>query len=130
MFGDARHFRELLRSEESISSSILSDRLKRLVAQGLITAADDPTHKQKTIYSLTEMSIALVPVIVALGSWGRTFLPASDELSVRIEVLEQGGPALWEQFMDELRQAHLGQHASATSPTVHEKLQAAYDLRS
>ena len=129
MFGDTRHFRELLRSEEAISSSILSERLKRLVAQGLITAADDPTHKQKTIYSLTEMSIALVPVLVALGSWGRTFLPASEELSVRIEVLEQGGPAMWEQFMDELRTVHLGQSASGASRTVHEKLQAAYDAR-
>jgi len=129
MFGDTRHFRELLRSEEAISSSILSERLKRLVAQGLITAADDPTHKQKTIYSLTEMSIALVPVLVALGSWGRTFLPASEELSVRIEVLEQGGPAMWEQFMDELRTVHLGQSASGASRTVREKLRAAYDAR-
>ena len=129
MFGDARHFRELLRSEESISSSILSDRLKRLVAQGLITAADDPTHKQKTIYSLTEMSIALVPVIVALGAWGRTFLPASDALSVRIEVLEQGGPALWGEFMDELRASHLGQSAGGATASVRERLQAAYEAR-
>jgi len=34
VYGNARHFRELLRSEEGISSSILADRLKKLVAQG------------------------------------------------------------------------------------------------
>src|SRR5947208_9221389 len=67
-FGNVRHFRELLRAQEGISSNILADRLKKLVANGLITAADDPTHKQKTIYSLTEMGIALVPVFVPLGT--------------------------------------------------------------
>ena len=128
MFGDARHFRELLRSEEAISSSILSDRLKRLVAQGLITAADDPTHKQKTIYSLTEMGIALVPTLVNLGQWGRRFLPATDELSVRIEVLERGGPRMWEQFMGELRVRHLGTptRRRPPGPSVHEQLERAY----
>ena len=36
MFGNRRHFRELLtRSEEGIASNILADRLKRLVEQGI-----------------------------------------------------------------------------------------------
>lgn len=48
MFGNRRHFRELLtKSEESISSNILADRLKTLLDQGIITWADDPSHKQK-----------------------------------------------------------------------------------
>jgi DNA-binding HxlR family transcriptional regulator len=128
MFGNARHFRELLRSEEGISTNILANRLRKLVAQGLISASDDPTHKQKTVYSLTEMGIALVPVLVRLGAWGRRFLPASDELSVRIEVLEQGGPPMWDEFMDELRRIHLRQETGPPhGPSVHERLQAAYD---
>ena len=46
MFGNRRHFRELLtRSEERIASNILADRLKRLVEQGIITKAEDPTHR-------------------------------------------------------------------------------------
>jgi DNA-binding HxlR family transcriptional regulator len=50
MFGNRRHFRELLnKSEEGISSNILSDRLKTLLDEGIITRADDPTHKQKGI---------------------------------------------------------------------------------
>jgi DNA-binding HxlR family transcriptional regulator len=128
MFGSARHFRELLRSEEGISTNILADRLRKLVARGLITASDDPTHKQKTVYSLTEMGIELVPVLVRLGAWGRRFLPASDELSIRIEVLERGGPTMWEAFMDELRRSHLGLDTrSRPGPSVHEQLEAAYE---
>jgi DNA-binding HxlR family transcriptional regulator len=128
MFGNARHFRELLRSQEGISTNILADRLRKLVAHGLISAADDPTHKQKTIYSLTEMGIALVPVLVRLAAWGRTFLPASPELSVGNEVLERGGPPMWDDFMDELRRIHLGQDTgSRPGPSVHDQIQAAYD---
>jgi len=109
MFGNRRYYRELLtNSEEGIASNILADRLKRLMEEGLITKADDPSHKQKGRYSLTEMGISLVPVFAAMGSWGRKFLPVSEELSIRAELLEQGGPALWEDFMQELRAMHLG----------------------
>jgi DNA-binding HxlR family transcriptional regulator len=128
MFGNVRHFRELLRAQEGISTNVLADRLKKLVAHGLISAAADPTHKQKTVYSLTEMGIALVPALVQLAAWGRRFLPASDELSVRIEVLERGGPPMWDDFMDELRRIHLGQDAgSRRGPSVHTQQQTAYD---
>jgi DNA-binding HxlR family transcriptional regulator len=108
MFGGKRHFRELLRSEEGISSNILADRLRRLVGEGMITRADDPTHKQKAIYSLTEKAIDLVPVFAQLGAWGIRHLPVSEELSVRARVLEEGGPEMWERFMVELREEHLG----------------------
>src|SRR5262245_26929830 len=126
MFGNRRHFRELLsRSEEGIASNILADRLKRLVEQGMITRAADPSHKQKAIYSLTEKAIQLVPVFAQIGAWGRRHLPVSEELSIRAQVLEEGGPALWEEFMEELRAVHLGK--PRTGPSVMEKLQAAFE---
>jgi DNA-binding HxlR family transcriptional regulator len=126
MFGNRRHFRELLtRSEEGIASNILAARLKRLLAQGLLTRADDPSHKQKAVYSLTEKAIQLVPVFAAIGAWGRCFLPVSEELSIRAQLLEEGGRALWEQFMEELRAIHLGK--PRTGPSVMAKLQAAFE---
>jgi DNA-binding HxlR family transcriptional regulator len=102
IFGNRRHFRELLlNSEEGIASNVLADRLKLLVEQGVLTKADDPSHKQKAIYSLTEAAIQLVPLLVAMGAWGRGHLPASKELSIRAELLEEGGPPMWEAFMAE-----------------------------
>jgi DNA-binding HxlR family transcriptional regulator len=130
IFGGRRHFRELLNgSLEGIASNILADRLKRLLQLGLLTKADDPSHKQKAIYSLTEMAITLVPIMAHLGAWGRVWLPVSEELSIRAELLEKGGPQLWEQFMDELRHEHVG--APAKTPPgargVRAQLQAGYD---
>ena len=72
MFGNRRHFGDLLRlSEEKIASNILADRLSRLIRMGLLSRSGDPTHKQKVIYSLTEASIQLVPLLAHMGAWGR-----------------------------------------------------------
>ncbi len=128
MFGNRRHFRELqARSEEGIASNVLADRLKRLCEAGLISRADDPSHKQKAIYSLTEKSIELVPLLAHMGAWGRRHLPVTPELSIRADLLEQGGPALWDEFMDELRVAHLGAPDRLRRPTVSERLRAAFE---
>jgi len=52
--------------------------------------------------------------------------PTSSALRVRAELLEQGGPSLWQEFMDELRHSHLGSGISPRSPSVRERLNAAY----
>src|SRR5687767_15656010 len=80
MFAGKRHFRELLMSDERISSNILADRLARLVEHGLLTKSDDPTHKQKAIYSLTERAITLLPIIVQIGAWGSRWSPDAKKL--------------------------------------------------
>jgi DNA-binding HxlR family transcriptional regulator len=129
MFGNRRHFRELLSgSMEGIASNILADRLRRLVDEGMLTRADDPTHKQKGIYSLTEKTIQLVPVLAQIGAWGRRHLPVSKELGIRAEVLEAGGPAMWDAFMDDLRETHLGiRRPPHLGPSVVSRLKKAYE---
>jgi DNA-binding HxlR family transcriptional regulator len=112
MFAGKRHFRELLQSDEQIASNILADRLKLLVEQGLLTKAEDPAHKQKAVYSLTEKGIALLPIIVQIGAWGSRFVPESKKLPARdrafLKEIQEGGPAAWQRMMAELRKAHLG----------------------
>src|SRR4051812_2405905 len=111
MFAGKRHFREFLESDERIASNILADRLGRLVAHGLLTKADDPTHKQKAIYSLTEKAIALVPVVVQIGAWGSRWVPDAKKLDAaarkQLREIQEGGPRLWSKHMDELRAEHL-----------------------
>lgn len=130
IFGDRRRYRELLnRSEEGIASNVLADRLKRLVAAGLLTKADDPRHRQSAIYSLTEPAIQLVPLLAQMGAWGRRHAPASRELSIRAQLLEEGGPPLWDALMDELRARHPTGEASGppVRESVLQRLNAAYE---
>jgi DNA-binding HxlR family transcriptional regulator len=125
MFGNRRHYGELLRlSDEGIASNILANRLARLVQSGLLSRVHDPTHKQKAIYSLTEPSIELVPLLAQMGAWGSRHTHASRELSIRAQILEQGGSRMWNTFMRELRSIHLG--APAPRRSVFAELESAF----
>lgn len=126
MFGTNRTFRSLLNQNiEGIASNILADRLKRLTENGLLSRQDDPEHKQRVVYSLTGKAIDLVPLMAVMGSWGLRHASASTELSIRAQILEDGGPTLWSEFMDELRYLHLG--APQPPVSVIAKMQSAYE---
>lgn len=104
MFTGRCHFRELLQMDEGISSSVLADRLSRLVRAGLLTIVPDPTHKQKAIYRLTAAGIDLLPVVAELAIWGRRHQPASEELSVHADAFALGGSASITAARDELHE--------------------------
>lgn len=126
MFGDRRHFRELQRNnEEGIASNILANRLRDLVAGGLLTR-DDPGPGRPVTYRLTEAAIELVPVLAELGWWGLKHRPTTETLRVRAQLLYEGGRPMWEEFMAELRTRHLDAPSSKTDgPSVSERLQQA-----
>jgi DNA-binding HxlR family transcriptional regulator len=128
MFGNRRHFRELLAgSEEGIASNILSARLRRLTEAGLLTR-EDARRGQRAAYSLTEAGIQVLPVMVALGSWGLTHRDGEQRLRVRAELLRDGGPELVGRLMDELRELHLGiPRPDPGAPRASAELQAAYE---
>jgi DNA-binding HxlR family transcriptional regulator len=136
IFVNRRHFRELLtKSMEGIASNILADRLQRLVKQGIIVKSHDPSHKQKAIYSLTERGVELLPLLLEMVAWGHKYLPAS-RLRGLAQVLKEGGLKLRAEFMDELRETHLGKSSAkkkARRPTKSSrifampKIKAAYE---
>jgi DNA-binding HxlR family transcriptional regulator len=108
IFEDRRYFRALLTgSVEGIASNILADRLVKLVDAGLLSRGT-AARGQRARYSLTEAGIQTLPIIQALGDWGLAWRPSSDDLRARQQLLHDGGPALAEELMDELRTRHLG----------------------
>ena len=127
IFGDRRHFRELLTSNnEGIASNMLSSRLKKLVDEGLLTKAE-AVRGQKAKYSLTEAGIQTLPVMVALGAWGMTHRETSPELTIRARLMAED-PQLVSELMDELREAHLGvPRPNPDAPRASQRLQAAYE---
>lgn len=92
-FTGKRRFRELLQSEEGISTTVLSDRLARLVDAGVLTRHGHPHHRQMAVYSLTPMGVDLLDVVVSLGIWGRRHLTVTDASSTPVVELERGGQA-------------------------------------
>ena len=68
-FTGKRRFGEFEKSL-GVAKNILTDRLKKLVADGvleLVPAADGSAYRE---YALTERGRGLLPVIVALAEWG------------------------------------------------------------
>ena len=62
-----------------------------------------------------------------MSAWGVKYLPITEELGIRAQLLSEGGPKMWAEFMDELRESHLGmKRRRKPGPSVGEGLQAAY----
>lgn len=67
-------FKDFSESTEAIATNILSSRLKSLAEFGLLRKEKMPDNKKTNIYLLTEMGIALAPVILELTIWGDHYL--------------------------------------------------------
>src|SRR3954454_2440917 len=64
-----RHFEEF-QGGLGIARNILSDRLSKLVAGGILERAPDPEDGRRIIYSLTPKGEGLLPMVLALRQWG------------------------------------------------------------
>src|SRR5437763_3310980 len=64
-----KHFEEF-QGGLGIARNILSDRLSKLVAGGVLERAADPQDGRRVIYSLTAKGEGLLPVVLALRQWG------------------------------------------------------------
>ena len=68
-----------------ISSSLLTSRLKRLVADGLLERRQYQEHPPRHEYVLTDLGRSLRPVIVALAAWGNARLAPSGRSMVLVD---------------------------------------------
>jgi DNA-binding HxlR family transcriptional regulator len=64
-----QHFEEF-QAGLGIARNILSDRLSKMVAGGILERHSDPADKRRVIYSLTAKGEGLLPVVLALRQWG------------------------------------------------------------
>lgn len=75
VFRGFREFGQFLAAGEGISTNILTERLERLRAAGLVVRSDHPEDGKKYLYHLTEKGIDLIPVLVQLTLWGAKYIP-------------------------------------------------------
>ena len=68
-FNDLRHFEEF-QAGLGIARNILSDRLAKMVAGGILERSPDPDDRRRVIYSLTAKGEGLLPVVLAMRQWG------------------------------------------------------------
>ena len=64
-----QHFEEF-QAGLGIARNILSDRLGKMVAGGILERSPDPDDRRRVIYSLSAKGEGLLPVVLALRQWG------------------------------------------------------------
>ncbi|MFI5845702.1 winged helix-turn-helix transcriptional regulator [Catenuloplanes sp. NPDC051500] len=69
LFGPQR-FAELRAALPQASSNIVTDRLRELVAQGVVARRQLPAPAASWVYELTPRGREAEPVVLALGDWG------------------------------------------------------------
>jgi len=73
VFNGLHHFEEF-QSTLGIARNILSNRLTRLVENGILQREPDAADRRKVTYTLTEKGRALFPVLIALRQWGERWV--------------------------------------------------------
>ena len=78
-----RSYSQFLESYEGIATNILADRLKKLVAHGIITTQQDPEDGRKLNYVLTDKGIDLAPVLTEMVLWAARHEETENQALVR-----------------------------------------------
>ena len=73
LMGD-RRFTDLRAALPGIAPNLLTERLRALQAEGLVTTAELPPPAARTVYRLTESGRSVVPVLRAMARFGVQFL--------------------------------------------------------
>jgi DNA-binding HxlR family transcriptional regulator len=109
ILNNKRYFRDFLKSKEKIASNILADRLQKLEAESIIYKKEDPSHKQKIIYLLTEKGIDLFPILIENAKWSLKYKDIDSDDAMRLKEILFGGKERIEAIMDELRLNHISE---------------------
>src|ERR1700683_953414 len=83
MLCGARSYKEFLKCYEGIATNILADRLRKLVAYGIITTEKDPSDGRKLVSLLTAQGIDLAPVLTEMVLWAAAHEETGNQALVR-----------------------------------------------
>jgi DNA-binding HxlR family transcriptional regulator len=106
MLREFRTYKEFMECYEGIATNILADRLKKLVAYGIITAEPDPSDGRKRIYSLTAKGIDLAPVLTEMVLWAAAHEDTGNQALVRLMRADK------EKFLAGMRERWANRHSS------------------
>ncbi|MCU1315839.1 MAG: putative transcriptional regulator [Candidatus Acidoferrum typicum] len=104
-----RSYKEFLESYERIATNILADRLRKLVAHGIITTERDPSDGRKLIYLLTLKGMDLAPVLTEMVLWAAGHEDTGNQSLVRLIQEDK------EQFLAAVRQRWVEKRIRSTA---------------
>lgn len=82
-------FSELRRAIANATPKMLTQQLRELEAQNLISREVFPVVPPKVEYSLTELGKSLMPILVAMRDWGANYMRKSKNLETCCFMMEK-----------------------------------------
>ncbi|QNK55902.1 helix-turn-helix domain-containing protein [Paenibacillus sp. PAMC21692] len=104
IFAGKKTFGEFIASDEGIARNILTNRLSRLEAMGLITKNPHLGDKRKDLYELTEAGLDLIPVLLELSAWGAKHEPETAEAAAWLDDVQMDRSSLIQQIRNTVKQ--------------------------
>ena len=108
MLREFQSYKEFMDCYEGIATNILADRLRKLIAYGIIRAKPDPSDGRKLIYELTAKGIDLAPVLTEMVLWAAAHEETGNQALVNLMKENKA------KFLAGIRQ----RWAARTSPSV------------
>jgi DNA-binding HxlR family transcriptional regulator len=84
MLRGLRSYKEFMECYEGIATNILADRLRKLVAYGIIKTEPDPADGRKVTYLLAKKGIDLAPVLTEMVLWAAAHEDTGNQALVRL----------------------------------------------
>jgi DNA-binding HxlR family transcriptional regulator len=78
-----RNYKEFMDCYEGIATNILADRLRKLIANGIIAAEPDPADGRRLVYFLTKKGIDLAPVLTEMVLWAARYENTGNQELIR-----------------------------------------------
>jgi DNA-binding HxlR family transcriptional regulator len=98
MLRGAHSYRDFMKCEERIATNILADRLRKLVAFGILASAPDPADGRKRTYQLTAKGMDLAPVLTEMVLWAAAHENVGNQALVRLMKQDK------QKFLDSVRE--------------------------
>ena len=108
MLRGAQTYKTFLECYEGIATNILADRLRKLVASGIIATKPDPSDGRKVIYRLTRKGIGLAPVLTEMVLWAAAHEDTGNQPLVRQMRADK------QKFIESIRQRWAGHPTKQT----------------
>ena len=105
MLREFRTYKQFLETYEGIATNILADRLKKLMAYGIITAGPDPTDGRRLVYLLTKKGIDLAPVLTEMVLWAASHEKTENQALIKLMRADKG------KFLAGVRQRWANRHS-------------------
>lgn len=102
MFFDRHEFHEFMEAGEGISTNILADRLKRLMAEDMIRMLPHPTNKTRKLYYPTSKGKEFLPIMVEMSVWGGKHLEGSAPARRKVNQVRKNPQQFMQLILDKL----------------------------